>query len=840
MKHRFFDRTTVCLSLLLVILLAWPVSAQQINETYETQIAKLPTPEQLLDPTDMSSWRARHAGEYGGFEIVDVKDMPFNKALRITSKQFSRDSYMVQLSQTAIKGGKQGDVCLMTYYGRVIESSNESGEGTAKLYFRRSKPPFGGSGGRAPREVGLQDQWKKFYYPFELDLGRGISSAPSEDLELAINACYNKHQTIEIADVRVMRFPSPTTFADLPESRDTYPGRELDAAWRVDAAKRIEQYRKGDLDIQVIEGDGKPIPDAQIQVKMTKHGFDFGCALNAVYWQAGMKKPQSIQKFNRLFTQYFTLGSHIGSLKWPQWLEDRQRAIDSVEWMLANGMKIRGHNLVWPRWDKTPFDKDTKKQKYFEKHPDQLQQAILDHIRDQVGQFKGRISEWDVYNEPWSHYQLAELVGYENVAQWFKVAHEVDPDAHLVLNEGGKLSKADLHETSHQSFLKLIQTLRSHNAPIHGVGFEAHFRWGCPDPVKVLEILDYYQNQVGLPVSITEFDHRIDDEQLQADWERDFLTLCFSHPNVRSFVRWGWWNGISSGGFLDQQFKPLPNGEAFLKLVFKDWWTEQEGQSNRDGHYQLRGFYGDYQINITHNGKTWRYPFTLTKSNGTLLATLTDAQLQQLSEARKTEREARRKAISEIEQRVTERANIQAAQKEKEENTIDAASSGEARINLGTRDGKIKLTIVNAAKPTHASNATWLAPESQQNIILAQRPVSVGKWQEISITFTASTDGQVPLSLAGEFNKKGPTVWVYYDDVSVTGATVANGDFESADGKNPAEWKLKKSRKAEAKYVDLDGSKVILVSFDASASQMLNVKANEPVTITARVRLYSE
>jgi GH35 family endo-1,4-beta-xylanase len=825
-----------CLLSLILLSSTSIIHAQPINAAYEKQISALPKPQEMLDPTDFSSWRTRHAGEYGNYEVVDVKDMPFNKALRITSKQFSRDSYMVQLAQPAIEPGKAGDVCLLTYYGRVIDTSNESGEGTVKLFFRRGKPPFGGSGGRAPREVGLQSEWKKFYYPFELDLGRGITNAPAEDLEICVNACYNKHQIIEIADVRVVRFPSPITFADLPESKDTYPGRELDAPWRIDAGKRIEKYRKSDMVINVIDADGKPIANADIQVQMTKHGFDFGCALNAVYWQKAMEKPKNAQKFNRLFTKYFSVGSHIGSLKWPQWLEDRQRAVDSVEWMLANGMKVRGHNLVWPRWDKTPFANDKKQQKFFEQHPDQLQQAILEHIRDEVGQFKGRIYEWDVYNEPWSHYQLADLVGYENVAQWFKVAHETDPNAHLVLNEGGKLSKADLHEESHQAFLKLIQTIRSYNAPIHGVGFEAHFRWGCPDPNKIIEILDYYQNQVGLPVSITEFDHRIDDEQLQADWERDFLTLCFSHPNVRSFVRWGWWNGISNGGFLDKNFQPKPNGEVFDKLVFKDWWTEEQGQSSSDGQYKIRGFYGDYDIKITHAGKTWRFPFTLSHDQNTLQAKLTDTVQQELAATRKAQRAAQKNAISKIEQRVTQRATVKTPKQETQQ--LEAAGSGEARINLGNRDGKIKLTLIGCDKPAKASYATWLAPDLQQNIILAQRPVSADQWQQISVTFTASSDGPIPLSLAGEFNKKGPTVWVYYDDVQVTGATLANGDFEQADGQNPSDWKLKKSRKDSAQYVDLDGNKVILVSFAASATQMLNVKANEPVTITVKVRLY--
>ena len=48
---------------------------------------------------------------------------------------------------------------------------------------------------------------------------------------------------------------------------------------------------------------------------------------------------------------------------------------------------------------------------------------------------------------------------------------------------------------------------------------------------------------LGLPVRITELDIDSNDEELQADYFRDFLTASFSHPNINGIMIWGFWEG---------------------------------------------------------------------------------------------------------------------------------------------------------------------------------------------------------------------------------------------------------------------------------------------------------
>ena len=45
-----------------------------------------------------------------------------------------------------------------------------------------------------------------------------------------------------------------------------------------DAQKRIEDIRRRTVKI-VVRRDGSPVPDAQVELRMNRHQFLFGCAL---------------------------------------------------------------------------------------------------------------------------------------------------------------------------------------------------------------------------------------------------------------------------------------------------------------------------------------------------------------------------------------------------------------------------------------------------------------------------------------------------------------------------------------------------------------------------------
>ena len=134
------------------------------------------------------------------------------------------------------------------------------------------------------------------------------------------------------------------------------------------------------------------------------------------------------------------------------------------------------------------------------------------------------------------------------------------------------------------------------------------------------ELLDRYA-AYGKDLMITEFDINSRDLDLQADYTRDFMTICFSHPAVCGFDLWGFWERAHwrpDAALIDKDWKLKPNGEVFQELVRGQWWTEENGVTGQDGRYTVRGFLGDYFVTVRRGTKRQRYSVKLPREGTTL------------------------------------------------------------------------------------------------------------------------------------------------------------------------------------------------------------------------------
>jgi hypothetical protein len=123
-------------------------------------------------------------------------------------------------------------------------------------------------------------------------------------------------------------------------------------------------------------------------------------------------------------------------------------------------------------------------------------------------------------------------------------------------------------------------------------------------PEIIYEILDEYASD-GKSISITEYDAVGVDEFMAGEYMRDFLTIVFSHPAVDNFLMWGIWDAIhwrdDSPMFRDD-WSLKPSGQAFIDLVFDEWWTDESGETDMDGRYVTRAFLGTHIVIVEHNG----------------------------------------------------------------------------------------------------------------------------------------------------------------------------------------------------------------------------------------------
>jgi endo-1,4-beta-xylanase len=412
-------------------------------------------------------------------------------------------------------------------------------------------------------------------------------------------------------------------FLAMPPQAATYGGREPGAGWREQANRRIEANRKADFTIVVSNKDGDAVEGAQIRAKMVRHAFAFGAAIGATRL---MGKGDDAERYRKVVASRFNKVVLENDLKWDQWVQSKSnppgskyfypQTLAALEWLKHKNILVRGHYLGWGPVEQLDA---------YKKHQGgsaAFRGALFNHIREKVSRVDDLVAEWDAVNHPIGWHDrlitLGSLFGPGIYADVFKLARELNPKARLYINEGSLLPTARYNESVRDKYAQLIRFLLDNGAPLGGIGFMGHFDHDkLTPPSELIRILDRF-SAFGLPLQITEFDIRFGERgkpynfsekelQLQADYTRDFMTAAFSHPAIEGIVMWGFWEGHHynpSAALYRTDWSAKPNGKVWEDLVFRQWWTDVRGQTDRAGNFKTRGFLGEYEITVEHQGKT--------------------------------------------------------------------------------------------------------------------------------------------------------------------------------------------------------------------------------------------
>jgi len=242
----------------------------------------------------------------------------------------------------------------------------------------------------------------------------------------------------------------------------------------------------------------------------------------------------------------------------------------------SNGMRVRGHNLVWhsqlPAWVTSGTWTTTD-----------AQQLMVDHITNVVSHYRGHVMEWDVVNEALADDGSlrpgfwADHIGRSYVEAAFRAARAADPTVGLFYNDyniEGLGPKSD-------SVYAMVKDFLSHGVPITGVGFESHFVLNGVPSTLAANIARFAA--LGVKVHITELDVRIQAPttpaalQTQAQNYREVVSACMSSPACDVLVLWGftdkesWIPGTFPGWgdalIYDSLYQPKPAYTAIQSLL---------------------------------------------------------------------------------------------------------------------------------------------------------------------------------------------------------------------------------------------------------------------------------
>jgi len=425
---------------------------------------------------------------------------------------------------------------------------------------------------------------------------------------------------------------STQSHAQQPSSPESNGAQILNSA-----AERIEQHRKGDLVVRVVDREGRPVSGAKVAVKQMRHAFLFGCN---IYKWGKFDDPKLQEAYNDRFAEVFNYATV--AFYWPRYEPERGQpnhkyAHDVVAWLRERNITPKGHPLAWnyrePDW--LPEDSD------------EIYKLQLARIADCVKEFRGEIGVWDVVNEA-THFEREKFAkaAPRLTATWNKVgriefakacfeqARAANPEATLLINDY-RMDEAYQH--------KVIERLVDENGkPLYDViGLQSHMHTGAWTTQRAWEVCERYA-RYGAPLHFTEMTilsgqrgWREDDdprdwpttdegEARQAREVEQLYTLLFSHPAVEAITWWDFcdyhaWKKAPAG-FLRKDMSPKPSYQTLRRLIKNDWWTDTEGVTNADGALKVRGFLGDYRIRVTAaDGAVKKVPAKLSAGKPTVV-----------------------------------------------------------------------------------------------------------------------------------------------------------------------------------------------------------------------------
>ena len=531
-------------------------------------------------------------------KYINYSNGMFTHAAQIKNTIQPSATYNIQLLLPVITNINKDDVLFFTAYIKNISSTNESGCASMRVVFQNAA----GSDltGSLTQVFTATGQWTKLQIPFKAV----ADHTTAKNARLNLSFGYQPQEMI-VADPMVTKFPANTDIESLPKTEYSYRGRDVDAAWRKRAERDIEAYRKGDMNINVRDEFGGPVQNADISVEMKRHFFDFGTA-SVNYLVIGTSTSEKYLKYNQYLRELFTKATPESTLKAPLWEERAENAlrVNTIEEIKklkeVYGITPRGHTIVWERTDMLPINvlnainaKNGALAKLeMERH--------IDHI---IGETYPYIKEWDLMNEPVTNSLLRDLIGTDSLGYWYQYVRQKYPDIKLYLNENS-LETSVAHKLD--PFIDIVKTIKQKGDVLDGIGIQNHIHGTPIAPATVLRRLDTLAQHTN-NLQITEFDCVFEDEQLAADQLRDIMTAAFSHPKMNSFLMWGFWDGQHHSGnapIFRTDWSIKPAGVVYKNLVFNEWWTDEESETDQNGSYSLRGFYGNYEIKVTVGGKT--------------------------------------------------------------------------------------------------------------------------------------------------------------------------------------------------------------------------------------------
>jgi len=399
----------------------------------------------------------------------------------------------------------------------------------------------------------------------------------------------------------------------------------------------IEANRKGFATLKFVDDEKKPVTNVHVKVSQKTHDFKVGANL---FMLDEFNQPEQNEAYEKLFADAFniaTLPFYWATLEPEQGKPRFDRNSPKIyrrpapdlclEYCKKHGIEPKTHCLNYasfmPDWAKGTIA--------WEK------QCLEKRFRELAERYAKQIPMWEVTNETfWGpKFRGSNFYQQPDFVEWsFKLAEEYFPANKLVINEAHCRIWDDpsFFGTRSLYYMQIERALLK-GARIDAIGMQYHMIHRAEkeveatrsfyDPERIYDVLDTYA-LLGKPMHITEltipaYSPKEEDEEIQAEIIKNIYSIWFSHPAMDGIIYWNLVDGFAygtvqgdmtsgenyfHGGLIRYDFTPKPAYHTIRDLFTKTWRTNLTLDTGDSNSAAFKGFYGEYELEITANGKT--------------------------------------------------------------------------------------------------------------------------------------------------------------------------------------------------------------------------------------------
>ena len=410
------------------------------------------------------------AGAGGGSATnVAATGQGFTQAIQITTNGTSANIYNAGVGWNTSTQVNKDDVLLLTFWARRLEST--SSYIRAQVVFEKASADFSKSA-----TIGIPvdtSEWKQFQLAFK----SAETYAPGQ-AHLIFQFAYGP-QKFELGGIALTNFGPNVQITQFP-ALSYYPQRgHLNAPWRAEANTRINQLRKGDLKVNVVDRNGTPINGATVYMQQLNHAYKFGSAVTAALL-TGTSADAEI--YRSRVSSHFTTTVFENDLKWTLWecttcgSFKKENTRTAIQWLRDRSIAVRGHNLIWPSWKYMPSGAQSLS-------ASELQNSITARFNDVLNDagVKGKLYQWDVVNETYTNYDVQGriagvpnvtpsngVLGNQEMVRWFQMARQLEPNTKLFINDYDILAAGGANVNQQNYYYAVINWLLDNGAPVDG------------------------------------------------------------------------------------------------------------------------------------------------------------------------------------------------------------------------------------------------------------------------------------------------------------------------------------------------------------------------------------